>query len=124
MDVIEQHDLLNACKQQGESMQMLLNNRFAEHAHIGEIRGRGLFCALELVADKLSAKGFAANCQLAEKIHHAAMDVGLICYPGSTSIDGDYIPHILLAPPFIVEEDHLHECMDKLAEILKRVMSG
>ena len=124
MDVIEQHDLLTACKRQGESMQTMLNNRFSEHPHVGEVRGRGLFCALELVADKLSAKGFATDCQLAEKIHHAAMDVGLICYPGSTVIDGDYIPHILLAPPFIAQEHHLHECMDKLAEILDRIFPG
>ena len=121
MDVIEQNDLLTACKQQGELMHRMLHDRFVEHPHVGEIRGRGLFCALEFVADKASSKGFAADCQLVEKIHTAIMDVGLICYPGATLVDGDYIPHILLAPPLIVEEQHLQECMNKLVEVLDRV---
>ena len=52
------------------------------------------------------------------------MEADLICYPGSISVDGTTVPHIMLAPPMILKEQHMHECMDRLEQTLDRVFQS
>jgi hypothetical protein len=51
----------------------------------------------------------------------AAMEAGLICYPGGISIDGAMVPHIMLAPPMVLEEQHMLQCADRLEQTLRNV---
>jgi adenosylmethionine-8-amino-7-oxononanoate aminotransferase len=53
-----------------------------------------------------------------------AMDAGLICYPGGIEVDGAFVPHIMLAPPMILEEAHMQECADKLAVVLNQAIDA
>ena len=48
---------------------------------------------------------------------HAAMEAGLIIYPGKGTIDGKHGDHVLIAPPFIASEDELTELVDKLGQV-------
>ena len=82
---------------------------------IGDIRGRGLFIGMEFVADRTQKKPFDPAYGLHRKIKAAAFEAGLLCYPMGGTIDGKNGDHLLLAPPFILEDSHIGEITDKLA---------
>jgi adenosylmethionine-8-amino-7-oxononanoate aminotransferase len=92
-----------------------LEARFGQHPHIGDIRGRGLFQGLELVADRETKEPFDPARKIAARIKTAAFDAGLICYPMSGTIDGKNGDHVLLAPPFIIDDNQIGELVDKLS---------
>jgi adenosylmethionine-8-amino-7-oxononanoate aminotransferase len=49
-------------------------------------------------------------------VQQQAMQRGLICYPMGGTADGMNGDHILLAPPFIIDDGHIEEIVDKLAQ--------
>ncbi|MGR3713895.1 MAG: aspartate aminotransferase family protein [Shimia sp.] len=98
----------------GAKLHTALTDRFGQHAHIGDIRGRGLFIGMELVADRETKTPHDPALQLHGKIKAAAFDAGLICYPMGGTIDGKQGNHILLAPPFIIEDSHIPLIIDAL----------
>ena len=81
---------------------------------MGDIRGRGLFRAIELVADRARKEPFDPAFELHQRIKREAMDRGLICYPGGGTIDGKHGDHVLLAPPFIVGEADVADIVERL----------
>ena len=107
-------DLCNKSGAQGEKLSTVLHERFAQHPHIGDIRGRGLFQAIELVEDRETKAPFDPERGLAGKIKTAAFEAGLICYPMSGTRDGQVGDHVLLAPPFIIEDAQIEELVNKL----------
>jgi adenosylmethionine-8-amino-7-oxononanoate aminotransferase len=106
----------------GTKLDAQLNDAFGQHPHIGDIRGRGLFRGLEIVADRETKKPMKAELATAKKLKAAAFEAGLICYPMSGTIDGKNGDHILLAPPFIMEDSHVSELVDKLKQAVERVV--
>ena len=107
-------DLISQCREKGAQLQTALVERFGAHPHVGDIRGRGLFRGIELVADRAGKTPFDPGIGLAAKVKRAAFDAGLICYPMSGTRDGQLGDHILLAPPFIISKDQIGEVVDKL----------
>ena len=107
------HLLQNVCAR-GRSLSARLAERFADHPHVGDIRGRGLFYAVELVRDRRSKAPFDPAVQLHARVKREGMARGLMTYPMGGTIDGRSGDHILLAPPFIVEEAHLEMLVDRL----------
>jgi adenosylmethionine-8-amino-7-oxononanoate aminotransferase len=112
--VIEREQLLTKVCTRGRSLATLLTERFANHPYVGDIRGRGLFYALELVSDRLTKSPFEPSLQLHARVKREGMSRGLMTYPMGGTIDGQAGDHILLAPPFIVEEAHLEMIADRL----------
>ncbi len=116
--------LIGAVRAQGAVLAATLHDRFAQHAHVGEIRGRGLFLALELVADRGTKSPFDAALGLAARIKRAGLEAGLVCYPMGGIIDGVRGEHVLLAPPYIITGDELTMLVDRLAITLDTALSG
>jgi adenosylmethionine-8-amino-7-oxononanoate aminotransferase len=102
----------------GQSLEKKLKNAFADHPHVGDIRGRGLFWGLELVKDRATKKPFDPKLRLHARIKRAAMEAGLMCYPMGGTIDGAQGDHVLLAPPFIADDTQLDELVDKLGKAI------
>lgn len=123
-DVLDRQHLLARTRDCGRQLGQLLAERFGAHPHVGDIRGRGLFWALELVSDRRSKRGFPDGRKLPGRLQQAALDAGLICYPGGIEVDGACVPHIMLAPPMIVEESDMLQAADLLAAVLERVLDG
>jgi adenosylmethionine-8-amino-7-oxononanoate aminotransferase len=114
------HDgVLARVKPMGELLEQGLRTRFAEHPHVGDIRGRGLFWALELVQDRAAKRPFDPGRRLHARIKQAALDAGLLCYPMGGTLDGVQGDHVLLAPPFIIEAPQIGEILDKLERALR-----
>ena len=117
-------DLVGRAKSQGESLMRALNETFGQHANIGDIRGRGLFQGIELVADRDSKTPFDPSRKIAARIKAAAFEEGLICYPMSGTIDGKNGDHVLLAPPFIIEDGQIGELVDKLGRAIETALAA
>jgi adenosylmethionine-8-amino-7-oxononanoate aminotransferase len=108
--------LIERCAVQGARLRRELDDAFRDHPNIGDVRGRSLFQAVELVANRGSKASFDPALKLAGRVRKAAMDVGLLCYPMGGTIDGARGDHVLLAPPFIVSDDELDLLIERLVE--------
>ncbi|WP_199711819.1 aspartate aminotransferase family protein [Alginatibacterium sediminis] len=115
---IQDNNLIDNVQNMGLKLQSALLSQFGNHPNIGDIRGRGLFWGIELVADRVTKKPLDPKLKVHSAIKTAAMNEGLICYPGGGTIDGKQGNHILLAPPFIINEKHVTEIVDKLARAI------
>jgi len=122
LECVERDGLLENVRLQGARLRSALGERFGKHPHVGDIRGRGLFLALELVEDRESRRPFPRARKLAESIRVAALARGLVCYPSSGTADGDNGDHVLLAPPYIVNAREIDEIVDKLDAALAAVL--
>ena len=103
----------------GEVLARQLRAAFGEHPHVGDIRGRGLFWALELVADRTTKKPFEPSRRLHARIKQEALEAGLLCYPMGGTIDGERGDHVLLAPPFVIEPSQIEELVHKLSAAIE-----
>ena len=102
----------------GARLESRLRGAFGSHPNVGEIRGRGLFWALELVEDRASKRPFDPKLRLHARLKAAAMAAGLMCYPMGGTLDGVRGDHVLLAPPFIVDEAQLEAMVEMLGGAL------
>lgn len=121
-DVIRDDSLLDRVKERGRQLEQRLTERFGNHRHVGDIRGRGLFWAIELVADRASRTSFDPALKLNQKIKSEAFANGLGCYPGGGTVDGVRGDHVLLAPPYIASADEIDLIVDKLGTAVDSVL--
>jgi adenosylmethionine-8-amino-7-oxononanoate aminotransferase len=112
--VIETRGLLANVGARGDELRRALDDRFAENPHVGDIRGRGLFLGVELVADRETKQTFDPALKLHARIKREAMVRGLMCYPAGGTADGTRGDHVLLAPPFIVGPDDVDQIVERL----------
>jgi len=122
-EILEQ-GLVARVREKGQAFRAALQERFGEHPNIGDIRGRGLFVGMEFVSDRASKTPFAPAQGLNRKFKQAAFDTGLICYPMGGTIDGRQGDHVLLAPPFIIDDNHITEIVDKLDQALATTLGS
>ncbi|MGY4235339.1 adenosylmethionine-8-amino-7-oxononanoate aminotransferase [Bradyrhizobium sp. USDA 4449] len=121
-DVIREDKLLEQVKKHGKLLERRLTERFGNHRHVGDIRGRGLFWAIELVADRATRASFDPALKLNQKIKAEAFAIGLGCYPGGGTADGVRGDHVLLAPPYIASADEIDRIVDKLGTAVDIVL--
>ncbi|MAQ37003.1 aspartate aminotransferase family protein [Thioclava sp. DLFJ5-1] len=114
--------LVARAAQQGEVLDAALREAFGQHPHIGDIRGRGMFRGLEIVADRATKEPMDPAKAINKKLKAAAFEAGLVCYPMGGTIDGQRGDHILLAPPFIITDDQIGELVDKLGTAIREVL--
>lgn len=114
--------LIERVNDMGAKLKNALNAQFGQHSHIGDIRGRGLFIGMEIVADRASKEPFSPEKQINKHIKKASFEAGLACYPMGGTIDGKQGDHILLAPPFIISDEQIDEVVGKLDIAIKKVI--
>jgi hypothetical protein len=117
LDILERERLVERSRALGEEGLGLLRS-LGEHAHVGDVRGRGLMMALELVADKASQAPFARSEKRAEAVAARAFELGLVTYAGGGCANGTDGDSIMLAPPFVVTEAELKEAVSILDRAL------
>jgi adenosylmethionine-8-amino-7-oxononanoate aminotransferase len=120
--VIREENLLACVRENGRRLDTMLRERLGDHPNVGDIRGRGLFIGLELVADRTTREPLDPARRTHAVLKSAALEAGLLCYPAGGTIDGRQGDHVLLAPPFNLTIGHLDELVDKLAGALERVL--
>jgi adenosylmethionine-8-amino-7-oxononanoate aminotransferase len=121
---IEEENLLENVRSQGQKLEWKLQERFASHPFIGDIRGRGLFYGLELVADKDTKAPFDPALKMNAALKAAAMEEGLMCYAMGGTIDGKQGDHVMFMPPFIINDNQMEELLDVFKVALDRVTAS
>jgi adenosylmethionine-8-amino-7-oxononanoate aminotransferase len=122
--VIQRDGLLANVREQGTHLTRRLRERFGNHPFVGDIRGRGLFQAIELVADRNSKEPFDPAKKLHARIKKEAMAHGLIVYPMGGSVDGQRGDHVLLAPPFIVDNGIVDMIVERLGDSVDAALAS
>ena len=108
-------------KEKGKYLQKNLEITLGQNQYIGDIRGRGLFRGIEIVKNRETKEPFSKDLNIAGKIKKKALDLGLICYPMQGTVDGIIGDHILIAPPFIIDENEVDEISQKLKSTIELV---
>jgi adenosylmethionine-8-amino-7-oxononanoate aminotransferase len=123
-NVIERDGLLGAVRSLGACLRERLQLGFGDHPHIGDIRGRGLFMALELVAERRTKRPFDPTLRLHARIKSEAMARGLLVYPMGGTVDGRAGDHVLLAPPFIATPAEIDEIVRRLGAAVDAALAA
>ncbi|MEC9368261.1 MAG: aspartate aminotransferase family protein [Pseudomonadota bacterium] len=122
--VIEEDGLLEKVRARAKTFRAMLQDRFGQHPHVGDVRGRGLFVGIEFVADRGGKTPFDPAKGVAGRYKSIAQKNGLIVYPAGGTIDGKAGDHVLVAPPFIISDGELEELTDLLDKTLRDTLGA
>mgnify|MGYP002363221247 FL=1 len=122
--VIQRDNLLGRVQEAGSYLAHQLHEALGDHAHVGDIRGRGLFWGVELVKDKATKAPFDPARKLHARVKKEAFSRGLMVYPMGGTVDGLYGDHVLLAPPFIASDAELALVAKQLAVAVDAAISA
>jgi adenosylmethionine-8-amino-7-oxononanoate aminotransferase len=115
---MRRNNLLENVRVQGAYLSRRLKERFGNHPFVGDVRGRGLFQGLELVADRDTKEPFDPKLKLYARAKREAMIRGLMVYPMGGTVEGVAGDHVLLAPPFIVDEPLIDVIVERLGDAI------
>ncbi len=124
VELISQPEMLANVRLMGERLQAGLDARLGQHPHVGDIRGRGLFRGIEIVADKETKTPFDPALKIHARIKKEAMARGLLCYPMGGTIDGRLGDHVLLAPPYIIAPEEIDQLVERIAGAIDAAVKG
>ena len=116
--VMRRDDLLANVRRQGAHLARRLQERFGNHPFVGNVRGRGLFQGLEIVADRGTKMPFDPQRKVHAQIKREAMARGLMVYPMGGTVDGAQGDHVLLAPPFIIDGAAIDTIVERLGDAI------
>lgn len=123
VSAILDRNLIARVQSQGDRLMQALREQFSNHPHIGDIRGRGLFLGMELVQNRDTKAAFDPDLGINKLFKKTAFEAGLICYPMGGTIDGKQGDHVLLAPPFIIDDNHIDEILGKLDTTIRKILN-
>jgi adenosylmethionine-8-amino-7-oxononanoate aminotransferase len=122
--IIREDNLVANVQAMGQRLEAALQDRFGNHRHVGDIRGRGLFWALEFVTDRTTKGVFDPALKLHERVKAEAFARGLGTYPMGGTIDGTRGDHVVLAPPYIVTAVEIDTIVERLGEAVDAAVGG
>ena len=114
--IIREDNLIENVRVMGEHLSAGLTGRLGNHRHVGDIRGRGLFWAIELVADRASKAVFDPKRKMNDRVKQAAFERGLAIYPMGGTIDGKQGDHVIVAPPYIATAADIDAIVGRLGD--------
>ena len=122
--IIRRDRLVDKASADGRYLRDRLGETIGDLDFVGDIRGRGLFVGIELVADRETKEPYDPELQLFARVRARAFANGLICYPTGGNVDGLRGDHVILAPPYTASRAELDEIIDKMATTLRQVREG
>lgn len=123
-EVIHEEKLLENVRAMGRRLEDGLTERLGNHRCVGDIRGRGLFWAVELVRDRATKQVFDPALKLNDSVKREAFARGLACYPMGGTIDGKHGDHVILAPPYIVTADQVDMIVERFGDAVEAALDG
>jgi len=112
--IIRGDGLLANVDAMGARLEAALRDRFGHHAKVGDIRGRGLFWALEFVEDKAMRRSFDPALRINDRVKVAALGEGVAIYPMGGTIDGRTGDHVIIAPPYVAKAEDIDRIVERL----------
>lgn len=123
LKAIDKENLLDNVRTRGRSIQQELKRQLADHPNVGDVRGRGLFIGVEFVGDRVSKESYDPAKKTHNRIQKAALERGLMVYGMGGTVDGRLGDHVLLAPPYIIGDEHEDELVDKLVAAINATLN-
>jgi adenosylmethionine-8-amino-7-oxononanoate aminotransferase len=108
MDIIEREGLVGEAKRKGKKLLDGLRSALASHPHVGDIRGLGMMCAVEIVRDKATKEEFPASDKVGFRVHEETQKRGLY-----SRHRGDVF---LLAPPLVTTDAEIDRIIQIMGE--------
>lgn len=122
VEIMTRSGLMENVNAMGRRLQDGLTAALGDHPNVGDIRGRGLFRGIELVADRASKEPLDPKLKTHAKIKKEAMARGLMSYPMGGTIDGIRGDHILLAPPYIITAEEVDLIVERISGAIRAVV--
>ena len=122
--IIREDHLVDNVRLMGQRLETALTERFGNHRYVGDIRGRGLFWALEFVTDRGSKGVFDPSLKLNERVKAEGIARGVATYPMGGTIDGKQGDHVIVAPPYIVTEADVDTIVERLGDAVDAALKG
>jgi adenosylmethionine-8-amino-7-oxononanoate aminotransferase len=122
--IIREDNLLANVQAMGQRLEAALTDRFGNHRHVGDIRGRGLFWAIEFVTDRATKQVFDPALKFNERVKREALMRGLSGYPMGGTIDGKQGDHFIVAPPYIVTAADIDTIVERLGDAVDAALTG
>ncbi len=91
---------------------------------VGDVRGIGLLCGIEFVADKARKTPFSPDLNFAGRVAQAAASRGLMVYPMQGCVDGIAGDHLLIAPPAVITAEQIGWAVEQLAEAIEAAVNS
>jgi len=107
IEILVQERMADQAKEKGQRLLKNLHRALGDHPHVGDVRGKGLMCAVEFVQNKATKQEFPPQEAIGVRVHAEAQRRGLF-----TRLRGDVFN---LAPPYVTSEQQL----DRIVEILR-----
>lgn len=118
--ILRRDNLVERCARMGKKLEEKLRKELAGCPSVGDIRGRGLFWAVEFVKNRGTKETFHSSLTYGIRVQQAAFEAGVAVYPGWTTVDGKRGDHILLSPPYTVTEDQL----ERIVSVVKMAITS
>ena len=112
--IIDEEDFPGQAADKGAALLARLRSALADHPHVGEVRGQGLMCGVELVQDKATKAEFPPQEKIGTRVQAEALERGLF-----SRVRGDVF---LLAPPIITTHAQLERAVEILAASVRAVL--
>ena len=113
IEILQREGMADQAKEKGQRLLTNLRRELADHPHVGDVRGKGLMCAVEYVQDKATKQEFPAQEAIGVRVHAEAQQRGLF-----TRLRGDVF---LLAPPYVTTDQQLDRIVQILCEATEAV---
>jgi adenosylmethionine-8-amino-7-oxononanoate aminotransferase len=114
LDVIEREGLVIEAERKGKKLLSGLEASLASHPHVGEVRGLGMMCGVEIVKDKATKEEFPASEKVGFRVHEETQKRGLF-----SRHRGDVF---VLAPPLVTTDDEIDRVVEILSESVSAVL--
>ena len=119
---MREEGLIERVRTQGPKLEALLQDRFGNHAYVGDIRGRGYFWSLEFVADRATKAPFDPADKVTARLSQNMLERGLVCYPMGGTLDGVRGDHVSVAPPYNATDEELSLAVNLLGEAVEATL--
>ena len=114
MDIIENEDFVGQAQTKGKHLLVKLKEALADHPHVGEVRGLGMMCGVELVKDKATKEMFDASDGIGAKVHAETVKRGMF-----SRVRGDCY---CVAPPIVTSESTIDDIASILGDSVEAVL--
>ncbi|KAF5017399.1 hypothetical protein F66182_10679 [Fusarium sp. NRRL 66182] len=119
--IIKRDSLTDHVRAMGGYLETRLKERLLPMSFVGDIRGRGLFWAIEFVTNKQTKTPFPYSLGLNAMLHSRGMSQGyeIALFNANGGYDGYSGDHFLICPPFIVTEADVDDIVDRTARVIE-----
>ncbi len=118
LKVVDELDLVTNAGEVGAYLKLALQQAVGDHAHVGDVRGEGLLCAVEFVEDSATRKFYDEQGKVGTAVAAALLRRGVI---GRAMPQGDILG---LAPPLCIERKEVDVIVDAVRQSVEEVLGS